>query len=79
MLYTNVERKRKHLTNFNVCVFCNDNLEIMLHVLCDCMMEQSVWREAVVKKDMLNVFCAMSYEVWLDLIFIMDVNYVLQR
>ncbi|KAK8605513.1 hypothetical protein V6N13_102291 [Hibiscus sabdariffa] len=65
-LLSNVERKRRHLTESDVCAFCNGKVETLLHVFSDCRMVQPAWR-VVIKRDMLQVYCAMTYEDWLDL------------
>ncbi|KAL4301903.1 hypothetical protein GQ457_10G018790 [Hibiscus cannabinus] len=65
-LLINVERKHRHHTDSDVCALCNGNVETLLRVFRDCRMAHSVWR-VVVKRDMLQDFCAMPYEDWLNL------------
>ncbi|KAL4384089.1 hypothetical protein GQ457_15G019500 [Hibiscus cannabinus] len=54
-LLTNVEWKRHHLVDSNVCSLCHGRSETLIHVLRDCSMAQLVWR-AVIKHDKLRFF-----------------------
>ncbi|KAL4379262.1 hypothetical protein GQ457_02G040270 [Hibiscus cannabinus] len=46
-LLSNQERVRRHLTMEDACVYCNDGLEDILHVLRDCVRARTVWMQVV--------------------------------
>lgn len=44
---TNVERKRRHLSDTDVCMVCRRGFETILHVLRDCPAMLGIWQRIV--------------------------------
>lgn len=43
IIMTNVERKRRHLCDSDVCSVCKGDFETTLHILCDCPAMLGIW------------------------------------
>uniref|UniRef100_A0A199UBV5 Uncharacterized protein n=1 Tax=Manihot esculenta TaxID=3983 RepID=A0A199UBV5_MANES len=64
-ILTNEERFRRGLTNNEACGLCGAHQESVLHVLRDCRMIKSVWREMVAPAKQ-GVFFSLSLIEWLN-------------
>uniref|UniRef100_A0A2C9V942 Uncharacterized protein n=1 Tax=Manihot esculenta TaxID=3983 RepID=A0A2C9V942_MANES len=64
-ILTNEERFRRGLTNNEACGLCGTHQESVLHVLRDCRMIKSVWREVVAPAKQ-GAFFSLSLTEWLN-------------
>ncbi|CAA7029674.1 unnamed protein product [Microthlaspi erraticum] len=64
VLMTNVERKRCHLCDSEICTVCKGGFETILHTLRDCPAMAGIW-ERIVPRHMRQSFFQSSLLVWL--------------
>ncbi|CAA7018343.1 unnamed protein product [Microthlaspi erraticum] len=63
-IMTNVERKRRHLCDSDVCSVCCGGFETILHVLRDCPAMAGIWQRIVPARER-SEFFSQSLLVWL--------------
>ncbi|KAL4376038.1 hypothetical protein GQ457_02G035350 [Hibiscus cannabinus] len=64
-LLTNAERCQRHLASSDLCSICNQDSEIVDHVLRKCFVTKRVW-QYVIAPDKLQGSYALSFLVWFD-------------
>lgn len=64
VLMTNVERRRRHLSDSGLCQVCKSGEETILHILRDCPAMEGIWRR-LVPRGRLQSFFAKSLLEWL--------------
>lgn len=64
VIMTNVERKRRHLSDSDVCSVCKGGLETIMHVLRDCPAMVGIW-ERIVPTRKRTAFFSQSLLEWL--------------
>ncbi|CAA7036500.1 unnamed protein product [Microthlaspi erraticum] len=64
VIMTNVERKRRHIGDSDVCVVCKGDFETIIHTLRDCPAMAGIW-ERIVPQRKRQAFFDKSLLVWL--------------
>lgn len=64
VLMTNVERRKRHLSDSGLCQVCKSGEETILHILRDCPAMEGIWRR-LVPRGRLQSFFAKSLLEWL--------------
>jgi hypothetical protein len=63
-LLTNVERKKRHMSDSEDCEYCHETAETVMHVLRDCPLAHSVWSSFVLQ-DSLAAFFSLGTHGWM--------------
>lgn len=63
-LLTNVERRKRHMTDDAKCPLCASSLESISHALRDCSFAANIWKN-VIRKQVHNLFFSLSFLDWL--------------
>ncbi|WCJ31853.1 Polynucleotidyl transferase ribonuclease H-like superfamily protein [Euphorbia peplus] len=64
-ILTNQERKRRHLTDEDICCRCNLHPESIIHVLRDCPIARSLWIQVLPHVDFEKLI-AINEDIWFE-------------